>query len=170
VAQYRAFVYRSGAVALHSRAARRGTIMSNVLALIARLVVGVASLLISFLVLDNIHERNTEIIVACLGLGYCFTFVISRRWQYYGLNAVSLFGMTVSWVSAEPYDHATRQPLNLPMKRSYAVLSIFFAAIVELLCTFRVLTSLIGHGWDRLAAPLHALLHWPQAEVWLNWL
>jgi hypothetical protein len=142
--------------------------MSNVLALIARLILGVASILIAFLVLDNIHDRNTEIIVACLGLGYCFNFVISRRWQYYGLNAVSLFGMTVSWVSAEPYDHATRQPLNLPMKRSYVVVSIFFAAVVELLCAFRILMSLLGHGWDRLATPLHALLHWPLADVWLN--
>jgi len=142
--------------------------MSHVVALVARLVVGVASVLISFLVLDAIRDRNTEIIVACLGLGYCFTFVISRRWQYYGLNAISLFGMTASWVSAEPYDQSTRQPLNLPMKRSYAVVSIVFAAIVELLCAFRVLTSLIGHGWDRLAAPLHVALHWPQAEAWLN--
>jgi hypothetical protein len=162
-------VYRSGADAFAFTRRRAGeTIMSNVLALVARLVMGAASLLISCLVLDNIHDRNTEIIVACLGLGYCFTFVISRRWQYYGLNAVSLFGMTVSWVSAEPYDQATRQPLNLPIRRSYAVISIFFAAIVELLCAFRILTSLIGHGWDRLAAPLHGLLHWPQAEAWLN--
>jgi hypothetical protein len=121
-------------------------------------------------VLDNIHDRNTEIIVASLGLSYCFTFVISRRWQYYGLNTVSLFGMTASWVSSEPYDQATRQPLNLPMKRSYVVVSIFFAALVELLCAFRILTSLLGHGWDRLAVPLHAVLNWSQAETWLNFL
>jgi hypothetical protein len=154
---------------LHSRDRGSGeTIMSNVLALIARLISGVVSIVISFLVLDNIHDRNTEIIVACLGLGYCFTFVISRRWQYYGLNSVSLFGMTVSWVSAEPYDNATREALNLPMKRSYVVVSIFFAAVVELLCAFRILTSIVGHGWDRLATPLHGLLQWPQAEAWLN--
>jgi NhaP-type Na+/H+ or K+/H+ antiporter len=144
--------------------------MSNVFGFVARLVAGVASVLITFFVLDAIHDRNTEIIVACIGLGYCFTFVISRRWQYYGLNAVSLFGMTVSWVASEPHDHSTRQPLNLPIRRSFVVLSIFFAAVVELLCAFRILTSLLEHGWDRLAAPSHAVLHWPLAEAWLNML
>jgi hypothetical protein len=113
-------------------------------------------------------DRNTEIIVACIGLSYCFTFVISRRWQYYGLNTVSLFGMTVSWVSSEPYDQATRQQLNMPMKRSYVVLSIFFAALVELVCAYRLLTSLVGHGWDRLAAPLRPLIDLPQFHLWLD--
>src|SRR5436309_13426562 len=108
--------------------------MNNFIAVVVRLLVGAVSVLVSFLVLDAIHDRNTEILVACIGLTYCFTYVISRRWQYYGLNAVSLFGMTVSWVSSEPYDAATRQQLHMPMKRSYVVVSIVFAALVELLC------------------------------------
>ncbi len=140
--------------------------MTNFLAIVGRLIVGVASVVISFLALDAIHDRNTEIIVACIGLSYCFTFVISRRWQYYGLNSVSLFGMTVSWLNAEPHDHGTRSQLNLPMKRSYVALSIFSAALVELLCAYRLLTSLLGHGWERLA-PLRPLLEIPQLQAWL---
>jgi hypothetical protein len=144
--------------------------MNNFFAVVARLVVGVASLVAAFLVLDALHDRNTEIIVACLGLSYCFTFVVSRRWQYYGLNAVSLFGMTVSWVDSEPYDQATRSPLNLPTRRSYVRVSIFFAALVELLCAYRLLTSLLGHGWERIAAPLRPLLDIPQVHAWLHML
>ena len=144
--------------------------MNNLLAVLARLAVGAASLVIAFLVLDAIHDRNGEIIVACIGLSYGFTFVVSRRWQYYGLNAVSLFGMTVSWVNSEPYDQATRGPLNLPVKRSYVRVSIFFAALLELLCGYRLLTSLIGHGWERLAGPLRPLLDIPRLHAWLDML
>jgi hypothetical protein len=103
-----------------------------------------------------------------LGISYCFTFVISRRWQYYGLNTVSLFGMTVSWVNSEPYDQATREQLNMATQQSFVVVSIFFAAVVELLCAYRLLTSLLGHGWERLAAPMHALFEGPHAQAWLN--
>ncbi len=143
--------------------------MTNFFAIVGRLIVGVFSVVIAFLVLDAIHDRNTEIVVACIGLSYCFTFVISRRWQYYGLNAVSLFGMTVSWLNAEPHDHGTRHQLNLPMKRSYVAVSIFFAALIELLCAYRLLTSLLGHGWERLA-PLRALLEIPRIQGWLDML
>ncbi len=141
--------------------------MTDFIAIVVRILVGLASLVISWWVLDNIHDRNTEIIVACIGLSYCFTFVISRRWQYYGLNAVSLFGMTVSWVTSEPHDHATRHQLNMPIRRSFAVLSIVFAAFVELLCAYRLLTSLLGHGWERLA-PLRAWLDVPLLHTWAN--
>jgi NhaP-type Na+/H+ or K+/H+ antiporter len=142
--------------------------MTDFLAFVVRLVVGAASLVVAFLVLDAIHDRNTEIVVACIGLGYCFTFVISRRWQYYGLNAVSLFGMTVSWLNAAPYDQGVRHQLNMPIKRSFTAVSIFFAAVVELLCAYRLLTSLLGHGWERLAEPLRPLLDIPQARAWLD--
>ena len=99
--------------------------MANVLGFIVRILVGAISLIVAFLVLDAIHDRNTEIVVACLGLTYCFTFVISRRWQYYGLNAVSLFGMTVSWVNAEPHDQGTRAAASTCRpKRSFVVVSI----------------------------------------------
>src|SRR4051794_14950251 len=93
---------------------RPGGTMSNFIAFVVRLIVGTLSLVAAFLTLDAIHDRNTEIVVACIGLAYCFTFVISRRWQYYGLNAVSLFGMTVSWLDGQPFDDGTRRPLKLP--------------------------------------------------------
>jgi hypothetical protein len=142
--------------------------MSNFIALVVRLIVGALSVCVTFVALDAIHDRNTEIVVACIGLTYCFTFVISRRWQYYGLNAVSLFGVTVSWLDAEPFDEGTRRPLKLPTKRSFVVLSIVFAALVELLCAYRLTTSLIGHGWERLAAPLRPLLDIPQIQSLLE--
>jgi NhaP-type Na+/H+ or K+/H+ antiporter len=142
--------------------------MPNFIAFVVRLIVGVASLVVVFLALDAIHDRNVEIVVACIGLSYCFTFVISRRWQYYGLSAVSLFGMTVSWVDAQPYDQAIRQPLRLPTWRSFVIVSIVFASLVELLCGYRLLTSLLGHGWERLAAPLRPWLDIPQLHPWLD--
>jgi hypothetical protein len=126
------------------------------------------SVVVAFLALDNIHDRNTEIIVACIGLSYCFTFVISRRWQYYGLNTVSLFGMTVSWLSSEPYDAAAREQLKLPTSRNFVVASIAFAALVEGLCAFRILTSILGHGWERLGGPLRPWLDIPHARAWLD--
>ena len=145
--------------------------MHNFLAIVVRLIVGAASLVVSFLVLDVIHDRNTEIVVACIGLCYCFTFIVSRRWQYYGLNAVSLFGMTVSWINSEPYDQEVRSQLNLPMKRAFVRVSLLFAALVELLCAYLLLTSLLGHGWERLAAPLRPLLdHVPRVHAWLDML
>ena len=145
--------------------------MSNVIAFVLRLIVGAASLAAAFLALDAIHDRNTEIVVACVGLAYCFTFVISRRWQYYGLNAVTLFGVTVSWLNSEPFDEGARTRLNMPIRRSYVLVSILFASLVELMCAYRLLTSLIGHGWDRLALPLRP---WfaaiPHVQDWLSWL
>jgi NhaP-type Na+/H+ or K+/H+ antiporter len=142
--------------------------MSNFIAFVVRLIVGALSLVVTFLVLDAIHDRSTEIVVACIGLVYCFTFVISRRWQYYGLNAVSLFGITVSWLDAQPFDDGTRRPLKLPTARSFVVLSIAFASAVELLCAYRLLTSLVGHGWERLATPLRPLLDVPQIQNLLD--
>ena len=142
--------------------------MANMLGLILRIVVGAISVIAAFIVLDAIHDRNTEIVVACLGLSYCFTFVISRRWQYYGLNVVSLFGMTVSWLSAQPFDEAVRSHVNMPTARSFVIVSIAFAALVELLCGYRLLTSLLGHGWERLAGPLRPAFDHAALRAWLD--
>jgi hypothetical protein len=142
--------------------------MANLLGLILRIVVGAISVIAAFLVLDAIRDRNTEIVVACVGLAYCFTFVISRRWQYYGLNVVSLFGMTVSWLNAQPFDEAVRSSVNMPTARSFVAVSIAFAALVELLCGYRLLTSLLGHGWERLGAPVRPLFDWPVLRAWLD--
>ena len=142
--------------------------MANVFGLILRMIAGAVSVMAAFLVLDAIHDRNTEIVVACLGLSYCFTFVISRRWQYYGLNVVSLFGMTVSWLNAQPFDEAVRGRVNMQTARSFVVVSIAFAALVELLCGYRLLTSLLGHGWERLAGPLRLVFDRPALQAFLD--
>ena len=144
--------------------------MIDLISIPIRFVVGLLSVVAAWLVLDNIHDRNTEIVVSCLGLFYCFVFVISRRWQYYGLNTISLFGITVSWLDRVAHDQATREQLKLPLRRSYVVVSIAFAAVIELLCAYRLLTSLVGHGWERLSGPLRAALDWPQIHSALNWL
>ena len=145
-----------------------GTELVKAAALFIRLVVGVASVAVAWLVLDTIHDRNTEIIVACVGLLYCFIFVISRRWQYYGLSVFSLFGMTVSRLAGEPYDQTLRNEVGLPPGRGYAFVTIAFAAAIELLCAFRLFTSLLGHGWDRVAAPVHSAVDWPQLVALLG--
>ena len=141
--------------------------MANIFGLILRVIVGALSVIAVYLVLDAIHDRNAEIVVACIGLAYCFTFVISRRWQYYGLNVVSLFGMTVSWLNAQPFDEAVRGRVNMPTARAFAAVSLAFAALVELLCGDRLVTSLLGHGWERLA-PVRHLLDWPLLRAWLD--
>ena len=144
--------------------------MVRALAFLLRLVVGSASVFLAWLVLDNIHDRNAEIVVACIGLLYCFIFVISRRWQYYGLSVFSLFGMTVSRLASEPYDQALRDEVGLPRSRSYVFVTVAFAAAIELLCAFRLFTSLLGLGqdWDRLALPIRAAIGWPQIEALLR--
>ena len=81
---------------------------------------------------------------------------------------MSLFGVTVSWVTSEPFDQSTRDQLNMPRSRSFAVLSIFFAGLVELVCAYRLLTSLLGHGWERIGGPLRPLLDNPDLQNWLS--
>jgi hypothetical protein len=147
---------------------RGDTEMVRTIALLIRVVVGVASIVVAWLVLDNIHDRNTEVIVACVGLLYCFIFVISRRWQYYGLSVFSLFGMTAARLAGEPYDQALRNEIGLTARTGYAIVTVAFAAAIELLCIFRLFTSLLGHGWDRLAAPVHAAVDWPQILEFLG--
>jgi len=140
----------------------------SLIALLARLVIGLASVFVVWFVLDEIHDRNTEIVVACVGMLYCFVFLISRRWQYHGLSVFSLFGITVSRLMNEPYDQALHDEVGLPRSRTYIVMTIVFVAATELLCAFRLFTSLIGHGWDRFAAPIRAVVDWPQIEALLR--
>jgi NhaP-type Na+/H+ or K+/H+ antiporter len=149
-----------------------GSKMIRALAFLAnilfRLVVGAVSLFFAWLILDNIRDRNTEIVVACLGMLYCFIFLLSRRWQYYGLSVFSLFGVTFSRLTNEPYDQALRDEIGLPSSSSYTVLAVAFSATIELLCLFRLFTSLLGHGWDRLALPIRTVIDWPQIESLLR--
>jgi hypothetical protein len=57
--------------------------MIGALVFLFRIIVGLVVLAATWFVFDNIHDRNTEIIVATIGLLYSFIFVISRRLQYF---------------------------------------------------------------------------------------
>ena len=57
--------------------------------------------------------RNTEIIMATIGLLYSFIFIISGRLQYFGLTIFSFFGRTSSYVQKIPYDHVMREEVGL---------------------------------------------------------
>jgi hypothetical protein len=57
--------------------------MIGALVFLFRLIVGLVILAGTWFVFDNINDRNTEIIVATIGLLYSFIFIISRRLQYF---------------------------------------------------------------------------------------
>jgi len=63
-----------------------GALMVGALVFLFRIIVGLVILAGTWFVFDSIHDRNTEIIVATIGLLYSFIFVISRRLQYFGLT------------------------------------------------------------------------------------
>ena len=88
--------------------------MVGVLVFLFRVIVGLFILAIIWFVFDNIHDRNTEMIMATIGLLYCFIFVISRRLQYFGLTVFSFFGRTSSYVQKVPYDEMLREEVGLP--------------------------------------------------------
>jgi hypothetical protein len=133
--------------------------MIGALLFLFRIIFGFVVLLVTWFVFDNIHDRNTEIIVAVLGLLYSFIFVISRRLQYFGLTIFSFFGRTSSYVQRIPYDHALRDEVGLQTPTGYTFLNIIFAALIEVLCLYRLFSSLLGRGWDPLSEPIRALLH-----------
>src|SRR5271157_6483368 len=112
----------------------------------------------SVFVFDTIHDRNTEIIVATLGLLYSFIFLISRRLQYFGLTVFSFLGRTSSYVQNIPYDQLLRDEAGVPLVNRHLYLNVIFAAIIEVMCLFRLFTSLFGRGWSLLSDPVHSLL------------
>jgi hypothetical protein len=132
--------------------------MYSSLTFLARTIIGAAILIAFWFVLDNIHDRNTEIIVSVLGLLYCYIFLISRRLDYFGLSVFSFFGRTVSYVQKMPYDQVLRDDIGSQSGGRHLYLNVVFAALIELLCVFRLFTSLIGHGWDTLFDPVDRLL------------
>jgi hypothetical protein len=134
--------------------------MTSLIIFLARLAGGVLVLAVTWFVLDAIHDRNTEIIVATLGLQYAFIFMISRRLQYFGLTIFSFFGRTSSYIKHAPYDQILRDEVGIHHSSGrHLYLNVMFAAIMEILCLFRLFTSLLGRGWDMLAVPLRDLLH-----------
>ena len=69
------------------------------------------------------------------------------------------FGRTSSYVERIPYDHVMRDEVGLRTPGSYTVLNVLFAALIEILCLYRLFSSLLGRGWDILSEPIRALLH-----------
>jgi hypothetical protein len=132
--------------------------MIGALVFLFRTIVGLVILAGTWFVFDKIHDRNTEIIMATIGLMYSFIFIISRRLQYFGLTIFSFFGRTSSYVEKIPYDHVMRDEVGLRASGGYTFLNVLFAALLELLCLFRLFSSLLGRGWDTLSEPIHALL------------
>ena len=133
--------------------------MIGALVFLFRIVVGLVTLAGAWFVFDTIHDRNTEIIVATIGLLYSFVFVISRRLQYFWLTIFSFFGRASSYVQRIPYDHALREEVGMPMPAGYTFLNVLFAALIEILCLYRLFSSLLGRGWDIMSDPIHTLLH-----------
>ena len=132
--------------------------MFSALVVLFRLVAGLVILAATWFVFDNIHDRNTEIIIATIGLLYCYIFVISGRLQYFGLTVFSFFGRTTSYVQKIPYDHVIGDEVGLRTPRGSTFLNLIFAALIEILCLFRLFSSLLGRGWDMLSEPIRTLI------------
>ena len=132
--------------------------MFSALVVLFRLVAGLVILAATWFVFDNIHDRNTEIIVAIIGLLYSFIFIVSGRLQYFGLTVFSFFGRTSSYVQKIPYDDMIRDEVGLRTPRGSTYLNLIFAALIELLCLFRLFSSLLGRGWDTLSEPIHTIV------------
>jgi len=132
--------------------------MTSVFVFIGRVIAGVISLFVIWFVFDTIHDRNTEIIVSCIGLLYTYIFLISRRMQYFGLTIFSFFGRTAAYMQKIPHDELLRGEIGLEPRAKHLYLNAVFAALVEILCLYRVFSSLLGHGWGLLADPAHRAL------------
>ena len=132
--------------------------MFSALVVLFRLVAGLVILATTWFVFDNIHDRNTEIIIATIGLLYSFIFVISGRLQYFGLTLFSFFGRTSSYVQKIPYDHTMRDEVGVRNPGASTFLNLIFAALIEILCLFRLFSSLLGRGWDTLSEPIRMAL------------
>lgn len=134
-------------------------LMIGALVFLFRIIVGLVILAATWFVFDRIQDRNTEIIVATIGLLYSFIFIISRRLQYFGLTVFSFFGRTSSYVERIPYDNVMRDEVGMRTPGGYTFLNVLFAALIEILCLYRLFSSLLGRGWDTVSEPIRALLH-----------
>jgi hypothetical protein len=132
--------------------------MFSALVVLFRLVAGLVILAGTWFVFDTIHDRNTEIIVATIGLLYSFIFIVSGRLRYFGLTVFSFFGRTSSYLQKIPYDDMMRDEVGLRTPRGSTFLNLIFAALIEVLCLFRLFSSLLGRGWDTLSEPIHTVV------------
>lgn len=132
--------------------------MYSAIVFLVRVIIGLLVLYFVWFVFDRIHDRNTEIVAAILGLQYSFIFLISRRLDYFGLSIFSFFGRTTSYVQKIPYDQILRDDVGIMSQRRHLYLNFIFAASIELLCIFRLLTSLVGQGWQTLSDPINRMI------------
>ena len=133
--------------------------MVSAIVFFARFVAGLLSLFVVWFVLDNIHDRNTEIIVATIGLMYAFIFMVTRRLQYFGLTIFSFLGRTTSYIGGAPYDQTVRDEAGLNAMSRHLYVNVVFAALIEILCLFRLFSSLTGRWWHSLSDPIKDVLH-----------
>jgi hypothetical protein len=134
-------------------------IMTSVVVFVSRVAIGLIVIFVTWFVFDSIHDRNTEIIVSAIGLLYAFIFMVTRRLQYFGLTLFSFFGRTVSYIRDVPYDQVMQDEVGLRSGGRHLYLNAIFAALIEIICLFRLFTSLLGRGWATLSEPMHTLLH-----------
>jgi hypothetical protein len=52
-----------------------------------------------------------------------------------------------------------REEVGLRAPQGFTFLNVIFAALIEILCLFRLFSSLLGRGWDTLSEPIRSLLH-----------
>src|ERR1700731_2206948 len=128
--------------------------MFSALAVLFRLAAGLIILAAAWFAFHTIPDSNTEIIAAPIGLLYSFIFIVSGRLQYFGLTVFSFFGRTSSYVQKIPYDDMMRDEVGLRTPRGSTFLNLIFAALIEVLCLFRLFSSLLGRGWDTLSEPI----------------
>jgi hypothetical protein len=50
-----------------------------------------------------------------------------------------------------------REEVGLRTPQRFTFLNVIFAALIEILCLFRLFSSLLGRGWDALSEPIRAL-------------
>ncbi len=137
----------------------REEVMYSIVVFGYRVVAGLAVLFFVWFVFDRIRDRNTEIMAALLGLQYSFIFLISRRLEYFGLTIFSFFGRTVSYIQKTPYDQILRDEVGMQTTGRHLYLNVLFAALIEMLCVFRLLASLLGQGWHALSDPINSLIN-----------
>ena len=135
------------------------TFMKSVVAFILRVSAGIIILAVAWFVLDTIRDRNTEIIVSTIGLMYAYIFHVTGRLQYFGLTIFSFFGRTTAYIRKVPYDQLLRNEVGIEPSSQHLYLNVIFAALVELLCLFRLFCSLLGRGWEYLSDPIHLVVH-----------
>ena len=52
-----------------------------------------------------------------------------------------------------------RDEVGLRTSGGYTFLNVLFAALIEILCLFRLFSSLLGRGWDTLSERIRVLLN-----------